>query len=161
MDGSCCGKIPFLAKNLCHWLEKPHPSCRSEQMHCFARRSFPWRSFPWQFLSVLLFLGVLAGCTRQQDPQELRKKTADATANAKSDAKAVAEGIHEGLTRDKRVDLNTATRDQLLSLPDLTGAEADRIIAARPINDPGDLVTRRIVSKAEYDKIADHVTATR
>lgn len=105
---------------------------------------------------------VFVGCTQhQQSPEEIRQKTADATATAKNDTKAIAEGIREGLTRDQHVDLNTATRDQLLTLPDLTGAEADRIVEGRPYNDPNDLVTRRIVPKAEYDKIADRVTASR
>jgi len=56
-------------------------------------------------------------------------------------------------------DLNTATKDQLLSLPGVTAAEADRVIAGRPYSEAGDVVTRRIMPKAEYDKIADRVTA--
>jgi competence protein ComEA len=55
--------------------------------------------------------------------------------------------------------LNTATKDQLLSLPGVTAAQADRVIAGRPYNEPGEVVTRRIMPKAEYDKIADRVTA--
>ena len=43
----------------------------------------------------------------------------------------------------------------------MTSAEADRVIAGRPYSEPGELVTRHIVSKAEYDKIADRVTAKR
>jgi DNA uptake protein ComE-like DNA-binding protein len=46
----------------------------------------------------------------------------------------------------------------LLSLPGVTAAEADRVIAGRPYNEPGDVVKRRIMPKAEYDKIADQVT---
>jgi competence protein ComEA len=75
------------------------------------------------------------------------------------DAKAVAAGITEGWSRDKQLDLNTATKDQLLSLPGVSAAEADRVIAGRPYSEPGDLVTRRIMPKSEYDKIADRVTA--
>ena len=50
-------------------------------------------------------------------------------------------------------------RDQLLSLPGVTAAEADRVIAGRPYGEPGEVVTRRIMPKTEYDKIADRVTA--
>lgn len=117
-----------------------------------------------KFHSIVLFclLAALVACTQHQEsPEEIRQKTADATADAKNDAKAVAQGIREGLTRDQRVDLNTANRDQLLTLPDLTGAQADQIIRARPYDTPSALVTRHILPKAEYDKIADHVTATR
>jgi hypothetical protein len=55
----------------------------------------------------------------------------------------------------KALDLNTATKDQLLSLPGASAAEADRAIAGRPYREAGDVVTRRIMPKAEYDKIAD------
>jgi DNA uptake protein ComE-like DNA-binding protein len=45
------------------------------------------------------------------------------------------------------------------SLPGTTDAEADRVIAGRPYDEPSDLVKRHILSKSEYDKIADQVTA--
>jgi competence protein ComEA len=113
---------------------------------------------------VLLLLAALAGCTQQQQsPQELREKTAQATAEAKSDAKAVAEGIREGWNRNsgKPLDLNSASKEDLRSLPGMTAAEADRVIADRPYDDSGEPVTRHILPKAEYDKIADRVTAKR
>ena len=108
---------------------------------------------------TILLLAALAGCTQQQNSQDLKEQTAQATAEVKRDAKAVAEGIREGWSRDKPLDLNTATKEQLLSLPGMTKAEADKVIAGRPYNDPSDLVKRHILPKAEYDKIADQVTA--
>ena len=66
---------------------------------------------------TILLLAALAGCTQQQNTQELKEKTAQATAEVKHDAEAVAAGIREGWSRDKPLDLNTATKDQLLSLP--------------------------------------------
>jgi DNA uptake protein ComE-like DNA-binding protein len=110
-------------------------------------------------ISTILLLAALAGCTQQQNSRDLKEKTAQATAEVKRDAKAVAAGIREGWSRDKPLDLNTATKEQFLSLPGVTAAEADRVIAERPYNEPGELVTRRIMSKTEYDKIADRVTA--
>jgi len=105
-------------------------------------------------------LAVLAGCTqKQQSPEEIKEQTAQATANLKRDTKAVAEGIREGWISDKPLDLNSASKDQLVSLPGVTEAEAARIIAARPYDDPGDLVSRHVMSKPEYDKISDRVVA--
>ncbi len=109
-------------------------------------------------IAVLL---ALTGCQQKESPQELREKTAEATAQAKSDAKAVADGIREGWKRNQTVDLNSASKQQLTSLPGVSSSEADRVIAGRPYTEPSDLVTRRIMSKAEYDKIADQVTARR
>jgi competence protein ComEA len=113
-------------------------------------------------IPAVLLLAALAGCTQQQQsPQEVREKTAEATAAIKSDAKAMAQGVREGWNRNKPLDLNMATRDQLMALPGMTPAEADRVIAGRPYDDAGDLVTRHILPKAEYDRISDQVTAKR
>jgi DNA uptake protein ComE-like DNA-binding protein len=108
---------------------------------------------------IVLLLAALAGCSQQQNTQELQEKTAQATAEIKHDGEAVAAGIREGWSRDKPLDLNTATKEQLLSLPGVTGSEANRVIAGRPYTVPGDVVRRRIMPKAEYDKISDRVTA--
>ena len=116
--------------------------------------------FPQKLLAVaVILLCGLAACTQKQNPEELKEKTARATAELKVDAKAVAEGVREGWSRDKPLDVNTATREQLMSLPGVTGVEADREIAGRPYNDPSELVTRRILSQSKYDKIADRLVA--
>jgi DNA uptake protein ComE-like DNA-binding protein len=109
-------------------------------------------------LAVILLLGIVA-CTTNQDPQVLKEKTARTTAELKRDAKAVASGIREGWSRDKPLDLNSATKEQLETLPGITAAEANRILADRPYDKPEDLVSRHIMPKAEYDKIADRLTA--
>ena len=113
----------------------------------------------YRHVPTILLLAALAGCTQPQNSQELKEKTAQATAEVKRDAKAVAAGISEGWSRDKQLDLNTATKDQLVSLPGVTAVEADRVIAGRPYSEAGDLVARHIMPKTEYDKIADRVTA--
>ena len=116
--------------------------------------------FPQKLLAVaVILLGGLAACTQKQSPEELKEKTARATAELKVDAKAVAAGVRKGWSRDKPLDVNTATREQLISLPGVTGVEADREIAGRPYNDPSELVTRRILSQSKYDKIADRLVA--
>jgi DNA uptake protein ComE-like DNA-binding protein len=115
--------------------------------------------FPREFsILAIVCLSGLAGCTPNQNPQELKEKTARATAELKTNAKAVAEGVREGWSRDKPLDVNTATREQLVSLP-LTDAEADAVIAGRPYDDLGELVTRHILSQVRYDKISDRIAA--
>ncbi|MGB0117892.1 MAG: hypothetical protein WBP73_13855, partial [Terriglobales bacterium] len=80
----------------------------------------------YRHVSTILLVAALAGCTQPQNTQELKEKTAQATAEVKYDAEAVAAGIREGWSRDKPLDLNTATKEQLLSLPGMTAAEANR-----------------------------------
>jgi|GraSoiStandDraft_4_1057263.scaffolds.fasta_scaffold618636_2 radical SAM superfamily enzyme with C-terminal helix-hairpin-helix motif len=115
-----------------------------------------FRKYPG--IAVILLVLGLAGCT-QQNPQDLKEKTAQATAEVKRDARAVAEGIREGWSRDKPLDLNSASKEQLVTLPGMTEAQADRVIGGRPYSDPHELLSRGILRKAEYQKIADRVVA--
>jgi DNA uptake protein ComE-like DNA-binding protein len=108
-------------------------------------------------LASLLFVFLIA-CTSPQNPDQIRERTANATAQIKTDTKAVAEGIKEGLGRNTTVDINSATKEDLMKLQGITDARAERIIAARPYNEATELVTRKVLTKAEYDQIATHVT---
>jgi DNA uptake protein ComE-like DNA-binding protein len=112
---------------------------------------------------VLLTLLTLTGCTSQkQSPEELREHTAQATSELKENAKAVAEGVRDGLKgkdSEGKIDLNSASKVTLTTLPGVNPAEADVIIANRPYDNPHDLVTRKLMPQKEYDRIADKVTA--
>jgi len=103
----------------------------------------------------------LTGCASHQNPEEVKEKTAQATAEIKSDAKAVAEGVREGWSRDKPLNINTASREDLLSLPGVTEREADKVVAGRPYDDPHELVTRGALPESKYDRIADRLKATK
>jgi DNA uptake protein ComE-like DNA-binding protein len=62
---------------------------------------------------------------------------------------------------DKTVDINTASREDLLNLPGMTERDADRIIAERPFKSAHELVARRVIPQSEYDKISDRIIAGR
>ena len=120
-----------------------------------------------RLLTAVLFCGCvfIVGCSNRNssapNATEIRQKAADATATAKRDVTAVAQGVNEGLNRDKKVDLNSASKDQLVTLPGMTPAKADVIMQSRPYSAPGELVSKHILSPAEYEKIANRVIATR
>lgn len=117
-----------------------------------------------RYLSILLLalpIAAISGCTNHRDnPDEIRQRTAEATETVRRDTKAVVEGVKEGMGRDeKAVNINKASREDLLRLPGMTEHDAERIIAERPYDDTHDLVRRRVVSEAEYDKIRDQIIA--
>jgi DNA uptake protein ComE-like DNA-binding protein len=111
-----------------------------------------------EFAALVLLAASLAACTNKQDnPDQIRQRTADATATMRRDTKAVVEGVKEGMGRDSTVDINRASREDLLTLPGVTERVADRIIANRPFTDAHDLIKRHVLSEAEYARISDRI----
>ena len=54
------------------------------------------------------------------------------------------------------LDVNTATRADLMLLRGIGRVSADRIIAARPFKAKEQLITRNVISEGVYEKIAAH-----
>jgi competence protein ComEA len=61
--------------------------------------------------------------------------------------------------KTEMVDLNSATTAELKALPGVSDTDAAKIIQGRPYNDKSQLVAKKVVSAAIYEKIKDHVVA--
>jgi hypothetical protein len=108
--------------------------------------------------SIFLF-----GCTSSPRSQDIvRRSTAAVTRTVANDVEGAALGVRDGLRHDPNndpVDINTASKGTLASLPGVTPATAERIMEHRPYRHASDLVHRRILSKAVYDRIGSRLVA--
>lgn len=130
--------------------------------------------FALAFAAAML-LSSLAGCSSDSADREkqIRESAAKAAEAAKPsleeagrDIKAAVEGAKEGWDRadaknsdEKKIDLNSASEEDLTSLPGVGKHEAKRIISGRPYHDKHDLVAKRVMSESAYEKLRDAVTA--
>ena len=99
----------------------------------------------------ILAITAVLGLTISLNAVQAVAQTSSGTATSKT-AKAAA-------PTGEKLDINSATKDQLNALPGIGDAYAQKIIDHRPYRTKRDLVLKKVIPQATYDKIKDQIIA--
>jgi competence protein ComEA len=125
-----------------------------------------WHGIAGLALTAAMVAGGCSGDSAERE-KTIREEAAKAAAQAKPAVeeagravKAAVDGAKEGWENGVKptIDLNSASEDDLTGLPGIGKHEARRIMAGRPYHDKHDLVSKRIMSAAAYEKLKDDVS---
>ncbi len=118
-------------------------------------------------LSILLVLALatLPGIAYAQTQADQSKSSMQSAGTATKDAaKDVGSATANGTkaAADKvtgKIDINSASKADLMKLDGVGDAISAKIIAGRPYHTKRDLLTRKIVNQPTYNKISDKIVA--
>ncbi len=100
-------------------------------------------------ISLWMALAVMSWCFAGQ-------LWAQGTQPASKEKPAAAQA---GSAKAKPLDINTATKEELMKLPGIGEAYSTKIIEGRPYKSKDELVRKKIIPQATYDKIKNEIVA--
>lgn len=101
------------------------------------------------FSRLVLALGLTVGLASSAFSQATSTASKPASKTPAATTQATGE----------KLDINTATKDQLEALPGIGSTYSQKIIDNRPYKTKTDLVNKKVLPQATYNKIKDQIIA--
>lgn len=108
------------------------------------------------FAAILLFAASVSFAADDKAPAAGGAKAVSKAKAADQDAKAKKAKV---AAKVKLVDINSAGKAELMTLPGISDADADKIIAGRPYLSKARLSTRNIISRDVFEGLKKRVIA--
>ena len=111
-------------------------------------------------LTVCLATALAFAQTSKKSDQKATTTKSEKASTAKPDTTKSDTAKTSGKTAPAgKMDINSASASDLEKLPGIGPATSAKIVAGRPYKTKRDLLTKKIVSQSEYDKISDNIIA--
>jgi competence protein ComEA len=111
-------------------------------------------------LTALLVLCLCAGVSFAQAGTDQSSDTKGTSASSKKGSKKSSSTSDSSSKKSTRkVDINSASKEDLAALPVIGDATAQKIIDGRPYKTKKDLVTKNILTQDQYNQIKDQLVA--
>jgi competence protein ComEA len=104
-----------------------------------------------RIFSKLIYSVILAATLVFAMTSVAAQSSSDSSMSAKA-SKAVA-------AMGEKLDINSATKDQMDAIPGIGKGYVEKIIAGRPYRTKRELVTKKIIPQSLYEKIKDQIIA--